>query len=90
MPKARGEAQKRIQNAEAYRQARINEAGGQADRFISILEEYSKAKEITRKRLHLETMQEVFKDMPKVIIDDKASKGILPYLPLPSIQNSSQ
>jgi len=58
LPKARGEAQKIIREAEAYKAERIKHAQGDTDRFLAILKEYEKAKDVTRKRLYLETMEQ--------------------------------
>lgn len=82
IPKARGEAQKTIQDAEAYRQKIISIATGEADRFSQVYNEYRKAKDVTKKRIYLETMQEVMSGTDKVIISEGAGKGVLPYLPL--------
>ncbi|MEC8066764.1 MAG: FtsH protease activity modulator HflK [Pseudomonadota bacterium] len=82
VPRARGQAAQVMQEAEAYKQSKIAEATGNAARFESQLAEYVKAPAITRKRLYLENMEEVLKGSRKVIMTDKNSGGILPYLPL--------
>ena len=82
LPKAKGEAEKQIQEAEAYKAARLTRAQGDAHRFLSLLKEYEKAKEVTRARLYLETMEEVLAGTNKVIVDPRATNGVLPYLPL--------
>lgn len=82
VPRARGQAAQVMQEAEAYKQSKIAEATGNAARFISQLNEYKKAPDITRKRLYLENMEEILKGSRKVIMTDKNSGGILPYLPL--------
>jgi len=81
---ARGEAAQLLQEAEGYRAQVINEAQGEASRFNAVYFEYQKAPEVTRKRLYLETMERVFADVDKVIIDESASggQGVVPYLPL--------
>jgi membrane protease subunit HflK len=81
-PKARGQAQKIIQDAEAYSIEEITKAQGQASRFNNIYDQYKNAKYVTRKRIYLETMEDVFSGMDKIIIDDNVSKGVIPYLPL--------
>ena len=82
VPKARGEAEKMIREAEGYSLEKINQAKGEAERFLSVLEEYTKAKEITKKRLYLETMMGVLpKAKQKYIIDPKQT-SILPLLNL--------
>ncbi len=81
---ARGQAAQLLQQAEGYRAKVINEATGEASRFSAVYTEYVKAKEVTRKRLYLETMQRVLGNVNKIIIDDNAagSQGVVPYLPL--------
>ncbi|PID36584.1 MAG: FtsH protease activity modulator HflK [Rhodobacterales bacterium] len=81
---ARGEAAQMLEQAEAYRAKVVNEAEGEAARFIAVLEEYAKAQDVTRKRLYLETIERIFADVDKVIIDEGASgsQGVVPYLPL--------
>ena len=59
MPRARGEASKIVQDAEAYKQQQIAEAKGEAQRFISIYDQYRNSKDVTRERMFLETMQRV-------------------------------
>ncbi len=83
LPKSRGEAAQRLQNAEAYKQAVINKAQGEAERFLSVYEAYKQGKEVTAKRLYLETMENVLANSQKVIIDPSAKGGnVLPILPL--------
>lgn len=82
VPQARGQAERLLQEAEGYKQKIIAKAEGEASRFIAVYKEYSKAPAVTRKRIYLETMEEVLGDMDKIIIDDNAGKGVLPYLPL--------
>jgi membrane protease subunit HflK len=80
---ARGEAAQVLEEAEGYRARVVNEAEGEASRFSAVLTEYQKAPEVTRKRLYLETMEEVLGRVDKVIIDDqKGGQGVVPYLPL--------
>ncbi len=87
LPRARGEAQKITQGAEAYKQQVIAEAQGEAQRFIDVNKEYSMAKDVTARRLYLETMEEVLRNSDKVIIDSGAgSSGVVPYLPLPELK----
>lgn len=81
LPHARAEATEVLQSAIAYRDAKIAEAGGEAQRFLAILVEYQKAPAITRKRLYLETMEEVLPGVEKVIIEP-GTASVLPYLPL--------
>jgi membrane protease subunit HflK len=81
IPEARGEAAQIVQQAEAYRQKTIAEASGEAKKFDSVLAEYRKAPEITRKRMYIETMSQVYGGVNKVIVDENAAKNIIPYLP---------
>lgn len=87
---ARGEAAQVLEEAEAYRAQVVNEAEGEASRFTAVLEEYAKAPEVTRKRLYLETMEEVLGDIDKVIIDESSEgSGVVPYLPLNELRKGS-
>ncbi len=88
LPFAQGKAAQMEQQALAYKAETIAEAQGQAARFLSVYNEYKAAKDVTRKRMYLETMEKIMGDMPKVIIDKDASGGVLPYMPLPEVQNN--
>jgi membrane protease subunit HflK len=84
---ARGAAAQFLEEAEAYRAQAVNSAQGEAARFISVYNEYVNAPEVTRRRLYLETMERVFGDMNKVILDgvsggEAAGQGVVPFLPL--------
>lgn len=82
IPMAEGEAEQKITEAEGYATKRTNEAEGDANRFNALLAEFTKAPEVTRKRIFLETMGEVLPLIPgKVIIDEKAPQ-FLPMMPL--------
>ena len=81
LPKSHGEAAQRLQNAEAYRQAVVNKAQGEADRFLSVYGAYKNGKDVTTKRLYLETMEKVLGNSDKLIIDS-GKNGVIPYLPL--------
>jgi membrane protease subunit HflK len=83
IPEARGQASQITEAANAYRDRTVAEATGQADRFTKVLEEYTKAPDVTRRRIFLETMESVLGDMDKIIVDEKASgTGVVPFLPL--------
>lgn len=83
LAEARGEAAQTLEEAEGYRARVVNEAEGEASRFSAVLAEYRKAPEVTRKRLHLEAMEDVLGDVDKIILDENGgSQGVLPYLPL--------
>ena len=85
IPKARGGAEKLIREAEAYREERIKKAEGDASRFLSVLIEYRKAKNVTKKRLYLETMEQILPGIEKVILDEKAG-NLLNVLPLGNLE----
>ncbi|MEM7318794.1 MAG: FtsH protease activity modulator HflK, partial [Pseudomonadota bacterium] len=91
LAEARGEAAQLLEEAEGYRARVVNEAQGEASRFSAVLEEYAKAPEVTRKRLYLETMEQVFGDVDKVILDDSSGngQGVVPYLPLNELRRST-
>jgi len=83
IPKARGEAAQKLQDAEAYKAAVVNKAKGEADRFNSVYKAYTMGKNVTAKRMYLETMEDVVKQSDKVIIDPSAKgSNVLPLLPL--------
>jgi len=82
LPKARGKAQSIIRASEAYKAERIKRAEGDTDRFLSVLKEYKKAKDVTRKRLYLETMEKILPGIRKFIIDSEAGGSLLQFLPL--------
>lgn len=82
IPKTKGRAAEILREAEAYREERIKRAQGDAGKFLAILKEYEKAKDVTRERLYLETMEEILPNVKKVIIDSKVGGGLLQLLPL--------
>lgn len=84
VPRARGEAKKSIQEAEGYAIERINRAEGETDRFLALLGEYEKSPEVTRRRIYLETLEEVLPRLEEVYIMDEQGGGLLPLLPLRS------
>ncbi|MBC8014013.1 MAG: FtsH protease activity modulator HflK [Methyloceanibacter sp.] len=86
IPEARGEAERILQAAQGYRDQVIAEAKGEADRFTQVLEQYQKAPDVTRRRIFIDTMQEVLSKTDKIIIDDKVGAGVVPYLPLSELQ----
>ena len=87
LAEARGEAAQIIEQAEGYRAQTVNEALGEASRFTSVLEEFQKAEEVTRKRLYLETMERILGDVDKLVLDGAVTGdgNVLPYLPLNQI-----
>ncbi len=86
---AGGEAERILQQAQAYRDQTIAVSTGEAARFISIYDEYSQAPEVTRERMYLETMERVFGEMDKIILDEDGGGGVVPYLPLNELQGST-
>lgn len=87
IPKAKGRSVQMVQEATAYKNKVVAEAEGDVARFLSVYEQYRQAKDVTRKRIYLETMEEIMNGMQKVIIDEKAGQGVLPYLPLKGLQS---
>ncbi|MGN6670728.1 MAG: hypothetical protein ACTHJ4_04245, partial [Candidatus Nucleicultricaceae bacterium] len=85
VPEARGMATQIVQKAEGYRQAVVAEAEGQSERFQSVLKQFQKAPDITRKRIYIDTMKSILKGTNKVLIDQK-SQGIVPFLPMPELK----
>ena len=89
LAQARGDAAQALEQAEAYRAEAVNTAQGEAARFNSIYEEYVKAPEVTRRRMYLETMENVLGSVDKIIIGDELggqSGGVVPYLPLDQLR----
>jgi membrane protease subunit HflK len=82
IPKARGEAERTIEEAKGYALERVNQAKGEASRFNSIFAEYTKAKEVTRQRIYLETMHDVMQQVGRKLITDEEVTGILPLFQL--------
>jgi membrane protease subunit HflK len=82
LPKARGEAKQRINQAGAYRETKVKTAQGDSARFLALLEEYELAKEVTRKRLYLDAMGEILSRAKIVLTEGKGGSGVLPVLPL--------
>ncbi len=88
LPKARGEAARRIQEAKAYKAQVVNRAEGDASRFDQLLTAYRKAPKVTRERIYLETMQDILSRTPKVLLDTRGSGSII-YLPLDKLLQQS-
>ena len=82
VPKAKGEAKKLISEAEGYATKRVNEATGDADRFKAIWQEYQNAKDVTRRRLYLETMSEILPKVKEIYIIDGQANAPIPFLQL--------
>jgi membrane protease subunit HflK len=82
VPKARGQAAQMLNEAEGYSAAKVQDASGAAQRFTALQQEYDKAKDVTRLRLYIETMEQVLPRVNKIILDESAGKQVVPYLPL--------
>lgn len=82
IPRAKGEAEKTIRESEGYALKRVNTARGDADKFIATWNAYKEAKEVTRRRLYLETMTKILPSAGRIYIVDPEEKGILPLLRL--------
>ena len=89
VPRARGEAEKLVLDAEAYKQEVIARATGEASRFSAVYDEFRQARDVTKQRIYLETMEEILAGMNKVVIDEKGAGGVVPYLPLDSLKNKA-
>jgi membrane protease subunit HflK len=89
IPKARGEAERLINSAQGYALERVNRAKGETSRFSDVLAEYRSAKEVTKKRLYLETYQEVIPKAKDVYVIDSKQKTILPMLDLDKMGSRS-
>ncbi len=90
IPRARGEAQKILEDAAAYAARVTADARGQAERFNQIYDDYRQAPTVTRQRMYLETVESVLADMNKIVIEDEAGSGVVPYLPLNELNRSQQ
>jgi membrane protease subunit HflK len=91
VPEARGQAQRILEDANGYRDETVSRAKGEADRFTKLVAEYRKAPEVTRQRLYLDTMQEVFTNTSKVLVTgNKNGQSNLLYLPLDKMVESGR
>jgi membrane protease subunit HflK len=82
IPEVRGRVEMILREAEAYREEKIRRAQGETHRFLQVLGEYQAAKEITRKRLLLETLEEVLPQMDKIILEEGGGANVFPLFPL--------
>jgi membrane protease subunit HflK len=87
VPEARGRVAKIVQDAEAYKSQTVADANGQTSRFLQVYQQYKKAPEVTRQRMYLETLEHVFTNTDKTIIDtgSQSGPGVVPYLALPGL-----
>jgi len=90
VPQANGQAAQIRNEAQGYKQQVVARAEGAAQRFEAVFNQYRVAKDVTKRRIYLETIESVMRDMNKVIIDSSGEGGgVVPYLPLPEIQKRS-
>jgi membrane protease subunit HflK len=89
LPKARGQAIKMMQEAEAYKASTVARATGDADRFNSVYTAYLGGKDVTKERIFIETMENVLGNASKIIMDGNSSQGVVPYLPLNQLQKNT-
>jgi len=89
VPRAQGSAERVTQLAEGYRAKIVAGAEGEAARFLSVYQEYTQAKDVTRKRIYLETMEQILAGMDKIILDGDAGSGVVPYLPLDQLNKKN-
>jgi membrane protease subunit HflK len=81
IPRARGEAERLTQEAQGFRESQVARARGEASRFVSVLTAYQAAQDVTARRMYLETMEEILRRSPTVLVDDKL-QGLVPFLQL--------
>jgi membrane protease subunit HflK len=79
IPKAKGSAKQTIEEAYGYAVERTNLAKGEVGRFVNILKEYKGAKEVTRRRMYLETMEKILPAVDSIYMLDESQKSILPF-----------
>ena len=89
IPKAEGTASRLKEEAAAYKARVVETARGDADRFASVFEEYRKAPEVTRDRLYIDAMRDVYRNVTKVVVDAKGGNNLL-YLPLDKIVSQTK
>jgi membrane protease subunit HflK len=87
IPKAKGQAEETIQRAEGYATERVNNALGESARFNALYYEYVKAPEVTKRRIYLETMEEVIPRLGNKIITDESGANVLPLLQMQLTSN---
>ena len=89
VPNARGEAAKLVEGAKAYKEQVVKQAEGVAQNFVDVYNSYKDNKEVTRRRIYLETLREVLEGENKIILDDAGGQGVVPYLPLNELKKGS-
>ncbi|MSP51069.1 MAG: FtsH protease activity modulator HflK [Alphaproteobacteria bacterium] len=91
IPRARGESEQMLQDALAYKQETELRADGDARRFLAVYTQYLRAKEVTQRRIYIETMEKVLRSSQKVLVDPSpGGSGVVPYLPLPELQRKKE
>ncbi|MGC6412342.1 MAG: FtsH protease activity modulator HflK [Candidatus Puniceispirillaceae bacterium] len=90
VPRARGEAAKLVAEAEAYEAEVVNRATGDASRFNQVYQAYKMNKDVTKERIYIETLESVFQNVEKIIVDGEGGSGVVPYLPLKELNRTSQ
>ena len=81
IPRARGEAERMVQEAEGFRESQVARARGEAQRFLSVLSAYQVAQDVTLRRMYIETMEEIFRRNPMILVDS-GLQGVVPLLNL--------
>ena len=89
IPRARGEAVRRQQDSEGYRARVVADAQGEASRFTQLLAQYQQAPEVTRRRLYLEAMEDIYANSSKVLVDTAKGSNLI-YLPVDKILEQNQ
>lgn len=82
-----GNAAVLVESAQAYKQEVVEVAKGEANRFLAVYKEYKVAPKVTRQRIYLETIEEVYGPAEKIIIEGDAGSGVVPYLPLDQLKS---
>lgn len=90
IPKAKGKAEETISEAEGYALQRVNRAQGEADRFVQVLKEYRQARDVTKRRLYLEAMDKMLKNVNDIYVIDKDQQGLLPLLELQKVRGEKE
>ncbi len=91
IPRARGQASQMTEQSEAFRKEVVTNAAGEAGRFLSVYNQYVKSKQVTKKRIYIETMEKIYRDIDKIIIDSGANKsGVMPYYPLNELKQTKK
>ncbi len=89
LPRARGLSRQIQEESIAYREERIRRARGEANRFTQVLQEYQRAPDVTRERMHIEAIEEILAKSTKVVMSQGADGNVLPFLPLRGLQPPS-